>query len=161
MSTTGPTSDTATLNRLHSARPPRARQRTVPRLRGRATDYGCPMSTRTFRITVRGVFDHLDDDQRAELLARAAEHDVLQAAFTAEGHLSYDIAARSAFTFRFQDSGQTEEDILAATERAEAAAEAWLTERGYGFKNLKSQAQDLSQAALGKRQRRAAAQNHG
>jgi hypothetical protein len=39
------------------------------------------MSTRTFRVTVRGVFDGLTPDQRAELLARAPEHDVLNAAF--------------------------------------------------------------------------------
>ncbi|MFI9629486.1 DUF6204 family protein [Streptomyces sp. NPDC052042] len=116
------------------------------------------MSTRTFRITVRGVFDGLSAEQRAELLARAAEHDILHAAFTPEGHLSYDLAARSAFTFRFLDSGEEEEDILEATERAEEAAKAWLTSRGYGYKNLKPQAEDLSQAPLGKRQRRAAAQ---
>ncbi|MFG2590006.1 DUF6204 family protein [Streptomyces sp. NPDC048438] len=115
------------------------------------------MSTRTFRITVRGVFDGLSPAQRAELLSRAAEHDVLRAAFTPEGHLSYDLAARSAFTFRFQDSGDEEEDILEATERAENAARAWLAERGYGHKNLRSSAEDLSQAPLGKRQRRAAA----
>ncbi|MGW3354177.1 DUF6204 family protein [Streptomyces bungoensis] len=115
------------------------------------------MSTRTFRITVRGVFDGLDAGQRAELLARAADHDVLRAAFTPEGHLSYDLAARSAFTFRFLDSGEAEEDILEATERAEEAAKAWLDGHGYGHKNLRSQAEDLSQAPLGKRQRREAA----
>ncbi|MEV5956029.1 DUF6204 family protein [Streptomyces sp. NPDC051987] len=115
------------------------------------------MTTRTFRVTVRGVFDGLSAAQRAELLSRAADHDVLRAAFTPEGHLSYDIAARPAFTFRFQDSGEEEEDILEATERAEEAARAWLTERGYGYKNLRSSAEDLSQAPLGKRQRRAAA----
>lgn len=117
------------------------------------------MTTRTFRITVRGVFDGLGADQRADLLAHAAEHDVLRAAFTPEGHLSYDVAARPAFTFRFLDSGEAEEDILEAVERAEAAATAWLSERNYGFKRLKSQAEDLSQAPLGKRQRRAIAQN--
>ncbi|MEU1619282.1 DUF6204 family protein [Streptomyces sp. NPDC005722] len=116
------------------------------------------MSTRTFRVTVRGVFDGLTAEQRAELLAQAAEHDVLRAAFTPEGHLTYDIAARPAFTFRFLDSGEAEEDILEAAERAEAAARTWLGERGYGHKNLRSQAEDLSQAPLGKRQRRAAAQ---
>ncbi|WP_329611779.1 DUF6204 family protein [Kitasatospora herbaricolor] len=119
------------------------------------------MSTRTFRITVRGVFDGLDADQRAELLARAAEHDVLQAAFTPAGHLTYDIAARPAFTFRFSDTGEAEEDILTATERAESAARAWLSERGYGWKSLRSQAEDLSQAPLGKRRRREAAQQTG
>lgn len=97
-------------------------------------------------------------DQRAELLHRAAEHDVLQAAFTREGHLSYDLAARAAFAFRFEDSGEREEDILAATDRAEESAKAWLAERGYGYKNLRSNTEDLSQAPLGKRQRRAAAQ---
>ena len=112
------------------------------------------MSIRTFRIIVRGVFDGLDDGQRAELLERAAEHDVLRAAFTPEGHLSYDIAARPAFAFRFLDSGEAEEDILTATERAEEAAKSWLAERGYGYKNLRSKAEDLSQAPLGKRQRR-------
>ncbi|MGW4912666.1 DUF6204 family protein [Streptomyces sp. NPDC004270] len=116
------------------------------------------MTTRTFRVTVRGVFDGLDAEQRAELLSRAADHDVLRAAFTPEGHLSYDIAARAAFTFRFLDTGEEEEDILEATERAEEAARAWLGERGYGYKNLRSRAEDLSQAPLGKRQRRAAAQ---
>ncbi|MEU1451105.1 DUF6204 family protein [Streptomyces avermitilis] len=119
------------------------------------------MSDRTFRVIVRGVFDGLTPDQRAGLLARAAEHDVLRAAFTPEGHLSYDLTARSAFTFRFLDSGEAEGDILDATERAEGAAKAWLTERGYGYKNLRSQAEDLSQAPLGKRQRRAAAQKNG
>ena len=114
------------------------------------------MSTRTFRITVRGVFDGLTAGQRAELLARAAEHDVLPA-FTPEGHLGYDLAARTAYTFRFQDSGEEEADILVASERAEAAARAWVAERGYGYRNLRSQAEDLSLAPLGKRQRRAAA----
>ncbi|WP_330337425.1 DUF6204 family protein [Streptomyces sp. NBC_00557] len=117
------------------------------------------MTTRTFRITVRGAFDELTDAQRAGLLADAAEHDVLRAAFTPEGTLTYDIAARPAFVFRFSDSGEDEEDILEATERAEAAAKAWLTERGYGFKHLRSSAEDLSQAPMGKRQRRAARSN--
>ncbi len=117
------------------------------------------MSTRTFRITVRGVFDGLSADQRAELLARAPEHDVLHAAFTPQGHLSYELAARPAFTFRYLDSGEAQEDVLAATEHAEQAARGWLTERGYGYKNLRCNAEDLSQAPLGKRQRRAAAHN--
>ena len=119
--------------------------------------YGHGMSTRTFRITVRGVFDGLTAEQRAELQARAPEHDMLFASFTPEGHLTYDIAARPAFTFRFKDEGEAEEDILEATDRAEESARAWLDERGYGYKNLRSQAEDLSQAPLGKRGRREAA----
>lgn len=106
---------------------------------------------------VRGSFDGLTGEQRTELLAAAPEHDMLRAEFTAEGHLTYDLTARPFFTFRFLDSGEAEEDILDATARAELAAESWLTERGYGFKQLKSQAQDMSLAPLGKRQRREAA----
>lgn len=106
---------------------------------------------------VRGSFTALTPEQRAELLAEAADHDIFDAAFTAEGHLTYDIAARPAFTFRFQDEGVEEADILVATERAEAAARAWLDGRGYGYKDLKSQAEDLSQAPLSKRQKRDAA----
>lgn len=121
-----------------------------------ARGYDRLVTTRTFRITVRGVFTQLSGEQRAELLAEAAEHDIIQATYTPEGHLSYDIAARSAFTFRFQDSGEDEEDILLATERAEQAARAWLDERGYGYKELKSRAEDLSQAPAGKRQKREA-----
>ncbi|MFI9271301.1 DUF6204 family protein [Kitasatospora sp. NPDC052896] len=115
------------------------------------------MTERTFRITVRGAFDGLSTEQRERLQAEAAEHDVLYAAYTPEGHLSYEIAARASFTFRFLDSGEAEEDIVPASDRALAAAEAWLTEHEYGFKNLRVQAEDLSQAALGKRRRRALA----
>lgn len=119
------------------------------------------MTTRTFRITVRGAFAHLTAEQRTALLAEAAEHDVFSAAFTPEGHLSYDIAARAAFTFRFQDSGEEEEDILLATERAETAARAWLEDRGYAYKDLRSQAEDLSQAPQSKRQKREARKTEG
>jgi hypothetical protein len=117
------------------------------------------MSIRTFRVMVRGFFDGLSAGQRAALLAGAAEHDVLDAAFTADGHLSYDIAVRDAFTFRFLESGEADEDILIATGRAEEAAKAWLTGRGYGYKHLRSAAEDLSQIPLSKRQRRALTQS--
>jgi hypothetical protein len=114
------------------------------------------VTTRSFRITVRGSFAGLSPEQRAELLAEAAEHDIFSASYTPEGHLSYDIAARPAFTFRFLDSGEDEEDILFAVERAESAARAWLEGRGYASTELKPQAEDLSQAPLSKHQKREA-----
>ena len=80
----------------------------------------------------------------------------ITARFTPEGHLTYDLAARAAFNFRFEDTGDAEEDILLATARAEERATAWLTARGYGYKNLRSTAEDLSLAPLGKRRRREA-----
>jgi hypothetical protein len=115
------------------------------------------MTAHTFRITVRGFFNALTEAQRSELLAEADEHDILRTAHTLEGHLSYDLSARDAFAFRFLDTGQEEADIAAATERAETEASTWLNERGYGFKNLRSQAVDLATAPLSKRQRQSAA----
>lgn len=114
------------------------------------------MSERTFRVTVRGAFDALTEAQRAELLDRAAEHDVLDAKFLREGHLSYDLAMRPFFTFRFLESGQEEADITAACGRAQTAAELWLSERGYGSKNLKVSGEDMANAPLAKKQKRAA-----
>lgn len=73
------------------------------------------------------------------------------------GDSAPDVEARPFFTFRFQDIGEVAEDIGPATERAEATARAWLVERGYGFKNLTIQADDLSDRPLGKRGRRAEA----
>jgi uncharacterized protein DUF6204 len=115
------------------------------------------VTTHTFRITVRGFFDALTEAQREGLLADADQHDILRAAYTPVGHLSDDVTAREAFAFRFLESGEEEADVIHATERAEAAAATWLTDRGYRFKNLRSQAVDLTLAPLSKRQRRAAA----
>ena len=115
------------------------------------------MSPPRFRITVRGFFDELTEPQRRELLAEAGQHDVLEASYTATGHLSYDLSAREAFVFRFLDSGEDDVRVIDATERAEAAAVTWLTDRGYGFKNLRTRAFDPAEAPLSKRQRRAAA----
>jgi len=112
------------------------------------------VSTRVFRISVRGAFADLSAAQSAELLAHAAEHDVMQAAFTPEGHVSYDITAPPFFTFRFEADGAAAGDIAPATEPAEAMARAWLVEHGYGFKKLTAQAEDLSDMPLGKRGRR-------
>lgn len=114
------------------------------------------MSNREVRITVRGAFDGLRPEQRAELLERAAEHDLMHAAFTAQGRLTYDLAARPFFTFRFADAVAGPADIPAAVARAETAAAAWLDERGYGYRNLASQATDMSEAPLGARGRAAA-----
>ena len=114
------------------------------------------VSTHTFRITVRGFFDALTEPQRTELLAEADEHDILRASDTAEGHLTYDLSAREAFMFRFLEASEHGLDMTDAAERAETAAVTWLTDRGYGFKNLRSQAVDVADAPLSKRQRRAA-----
>jgi hypothetical protein len=112
------------------------------------------MTTRAIRVTVRGVFDALTDQQRAGLLAAAAEHDISYAEYTPEGHLSYDIAARPSFTFRFLASAEDEAGVPDAAARAELTAEEWLTTHGYGYKRLTSTVVDLSQAPAGARQRK-------
>jgi hypothetical protein len=114
------------------------------------------MTTRAVRVTVRGAFDGLDDRQRAGLLATAPEHDLSHASYTPEGHLSYDIAARPFFTFRFLTSAADEAGIPDAAARAELAAEEWLTGHGYRYKGLTSTAVDVSQAPIGARQRKMA-----
>ena len=113
------------------------------------------MGSREFRIKVRGEFKDLTDEQRSGLLADASEHDMLSSAFTREGHLAYDVAARPFFTFRFADTGETDDDLVAATERAVSAAGAWLDARGLSYKLKDPVADDLSQAPMSKRQRRA------
>ncbi len=96
------------------------------------------MSSRVYRLIVRGVFDGLDDSQRADLRARAADHDLFAARFTEEGTLSYDHALE-AFSHRVVvrvDRGPGEEDDahaagqLSAIERLDAA--------GLGYRRLRS-----------------------
>ena len=109
---------------------------------------------------MRGSFDGLSEAQRAELIAAGDRHsDILAVRYTADGHLTYDLAARPFFTFRFGERVDDESRIAAVTARAEAKAAAWMTERGYGFKRLTSQTVDLSEMPLGKRGKRAAARD--
>jgi hypothetical protein len=115
------------------------------------------MTSRSLRITVRGHFDRLSEAQTAELVAAAAEHDLLFTAYTAAGYLAYDLPSRPFFTFRFADEVPAESDIAAAAAKAEAKAAAWMAQRGYAVKNLSAQTVDLSEVPLGKRGRRAAA----
>jgi hypothetical protein len=114
------------------------------------------MSTsRTVRVTVRGSFDNLSDAQKAELIAAGDAHaDILAVEYTAEGHLTYDLAARPFFAFRFAEQVDDEREVAQVTARAEAKVVAWMTGRGYGFKRITSQTVDLSEMPLGKRGRK-------
>lgn len=110
---------------------------------------------RTIRVTVRGSFDNLSAAQRAELIAAGAEHaDILAVSYPPDGHLTYDLAARPFFTFRFGAEVDDEKQIPQVTAHAEATAAAWMTARGYGFKRLTSQTVDMSEVPLGPRGRR-------
>ncbi|KUL30835.1 DUF6204 family protein [Actinoplanes awajinensis] len=116
--------------------------------------------TRTIRVTVRGAFDALTDAQKAALAADGGD-DLLTVQYTEQGHLSYDIAARPFFTYRFAEQVTSETDIPQVTARAEAKTVAWLDAHGYAYKKLTSQTVDMSEVPLGKRGKKEAAKTSG
>jgi len=90
-----------------------------------------------FRVTVRGWFDQLTDEQRAALLAVAAEHDVVSVGgFTETGTLTYERALRT-FTFRVQLRDDEETVVL---ERATAMAVAEVEALGVAHRDLRARA---------------------
>jgi hypothetical protein len=96
------------------------------------------VSTRTYRVIVRGFFDGVDDDQRARLRAQLAAHDLFDSAFTPEGTLSYD-GTLSPFSHRVVvqvDAGEGEEDDAHTT--GQLSAMACLEGLGVGWRNLRS-----------------------
>ncbi|WP_369258243.1 DUF6204 family protein [Geodermatophilus amargosae] len=98
------------------------------------------MSSRTYRVVVRGVLDGLDDDRRAWLRAHAAEHDLFASAFTEEGSTTYD-STLTAFSHRVVvrvDAGPGEE--AEACTAGELSALQWLEDAGVGFRRLRSTA---------------------
>ena len=118
--------------------------------------------SRTIRVTVRGSFERLSQQQLAELVAAGADHDFLRTEYTADGYLAYDLPGRPFFTFRFaepvpDDQAGAERETAPAAERARAKAAAWMAARGYPVKNLTSTTVDPADVPLGKRGRREAA----
>jgi hypothetical protein len=114
------------------------------------------MSQRTIRVTVRGAFAGLTDEQREALVADQAAHDFLHTVYTAEGHLTYDLTVRPNFAFRFAREVDDESDVPVAATQAELDTITWLDEHGYAYKDLKVQTVDMSQVPLGARGRRSA-----
>ena len=98
------------------------------------------MAQRTYRVTVRGRFDGLDDATRARLRSEAAEHDVLVARFTDGGTLTYD-ERLDAFQHRVVvrvDEEPGEEDV--ARTAGELAALEYLETAGLAHGRLRSTA---------------------
>ena len=93
-------------------------------------------TTRPYRVTVRGQFDGLTDDQRHRLLADADVHDTVTAGrFTEEGTVTYqrDLVG---FTFRYiVAAAGPAGDSDAATE-GELRAIEWLERAGWPYKRL-------------------------
>jgi hypothetical protein len=95
-------------------------------------------TARPYRVTVRGQFDRLTDEQRQQLLADADAHDTVTAGrFTEVGTVTYqrDLVG---FTFRYivQVAGPAgEADADAATE-GELRAIDWLEQAGWPYRRL-------------------------
>ena len=99
---------------------------------------------RIYRVTVRGWFDQLTDDQRVSLLAGAAQHDVVSVgAFTEAGTLTYERSLHT-FTFRVQlrEEGDDAEEV--AVERATAAAIAHVEALGAAHRTVRATAVDMA-----------------
>jgi hypothetical protein len=97
-----------------------------------------------YRVTVRGWFDGLTADQRASLLAAAAEHDVVSVgAFTEAGTLTYERSLHT-FTFRVQlrETAEVDPEAL-ALERATTMAVAEVEALGAAHRNVRATATDM------------------
>src|SRR4051812_50215080 len=91
------------------------------------------MAQRTYRVTVRGRFDGLDDHTRDRLRREAAEHDVLVARFADEGTLTYD-QRLDAFQHRVVvrvDEGADEEAVALTAGEVAAGGDLEAAGRGY------------------------------
>jgi phage baseplate assembly protein gpV len=91
---------------------------------------------------VRGKFAPLDDEQRAELLAPADEHDLPWARFTEQGTVTYDRALH-AFTFRCIVPATEEEADTVVISTAERLAAESVHALGADSRDLRSSSTDL------------------
>jgi hypothetical protein len=101
---------------------------------------------RIFRVTVRGWFRDLTDDQRTALLAVADEHDVVSVgAFTEAGTLTYERGLHT-FTFRVQLRAEGDDAEAIVLEQATGMALAHVTELGAGYRDVRATAVDMATA---------------
>ena len=106
------------------------------------------MGTSIHRVVVRGQFDGLSDDQRADLLAEADDHEIFKATYTEWGSFTYD-RALVAFQLRYEvrlDPAASPADGTAPdpVEIGLAKARAQLAEWGLPAKHLRATATDMT-----------------
>ncbi|WP_320066813.1 DUF6204 family protein [Micromonospora sp. RTGN7] len=110
------------------------------------------MTSKAYQVIVRGKFAPLDAEQRAELLARADEHDVFAARFTEEGTVTYE---RSLLTFTFRcivpATAEDREDVVIG--RTETLAAAAVRGLGADYRDLRSVSTDLDSIKVRQRGR--------
>ena len=100
---------------------------------------------RIYRVLVRGRFADLDDAVRARLLAEADDHDVLGAAFSETGTLTYD-RDLVAFTCRYQLRLDDDDAGREAAAEALARATGDLAAVGVAHRGLDARAIDMASA---------------
>ncbi|BCL16037.1 DUF6204 family protein [Micromonospora sagamiensis] len=108
------------------------------------------MARKSYQVIVRGRFAPLDDEQRAALLAKADEHDLLRAKFTEEGTVTYE-RSLLAFTFRCVVPATEEDDDAVVIGRAEALAVAAVRQIGADYRDLRSVSTDLDNIRIRRR----------
>jgi hypothetical protein len=97
-----------------------------------------------FRVTVRGWFDELTDEQRGSLRAAEAEHDVVSmGAFTEAGTLTYERGLHT-FTLRVQLRSTADDPEAEVLEEAQRLAREELEALGVGGRDLKASAVDMA-----------------
>ncbi|GGX22408.1 hypothetical protein GCM10010341_49660 [Streptomyces noursei] len=106
----------------------------------------------TYRVIVRGKWDHLTAEARAQLLAEVDDHGLAQMRFTPEGSLAYD-ATLHAFSYRYvivSDAALGEEMAAAL---GEEKAEGALRTAGLGYRELRATATDMDTMKINRKDR--------
>ena len=94
--------------------------------------------THLFRVTVRGQFDRLSEDQRGALLADAAAHDTVTAGrFTEDGTVTYQ-SDLVGFTFRYLIAAAGPAAEADAATEGELRAIDWLEQAAWPYRRLRT-----------------------
>ena len=110
------------------------------------------MATHIHRVTVRGRFTGLSDDDRAALRSVAADHEALTARFTPDGTIVYDARTLDFFSVRVEVRDRTDDggeiDPADVTARAHEAglrrAEALLSGLGVAGRDHRITSTDMA-----------------
>ncbi|MDX3577127.1 MULTISPECIES: DUF6204 family protein [unclassified Streptomyces] len=97
----------------------------------------------TYRVIVRGTWEGLREEDRARLIAEAADHGLTSMRFTEEGTLTYEPSPLKHFSMRYVVVSDAADGDEMAAALAEERAETTLRELGHGFTGLRSTVTDL------------------
>lgn len=101
-------------------------------------------SEKVFRVTVRGRFHELSEAADRYLRAHVDEHDFLKSAYTREGTLTYDDRI-DFFNLRYELRATGDGAAERVSDDALDEARTFLDVLGYGYRDLKITATDMSE----------------